>query len=117
MNFDEAVAAHSAWKRRLSAYIAKRDDSLNADEVSQDRKCSLGRWIYGEGVRYCGMPAFAALKKEHALFHCAAANVIRKADSGQSVPEELAVGSGSEFMSASSKVVLAIMEMKKQAGS
>mgnify|MGYP003406294970 CR=1 FL=1 len=112
MNFDDAIKAHATWKMKLQTYISKPDGSLKANEVEPDNKCALGQWIYGEGSKYSALPEYTALKNEHARFHKAAAGVIKKADSGQNVKEETAIGAASDFGSASTSVVAAIMKMK-----
>jgi hypothetical protein len=38
MNFDEALVAHSNWKRRPRSYIAKPDQSLKVGEVGANRR-------------------------------------------------------------------------------
>ena len=116
MNFDDAVKAHTAWKMKLSGYLNKPDGSLKAAEVECDNRCDLGKWIYGEGVKYNAQPDFTTLKTEHTKFHKCAAAVVRKADSGQKVTEEVALGGASEFSKASSAVVGAIMKMKLKVG-
>jgi methyl-accepting chemotaxis protein len=112
MNFDDAISAHSQWKQKLATYIAKPDRSLNAVEVASDNKCALGQWLYGEGKKHSSLPEFSKLVSEHAHFHRAASNIIKKADSGANVTQEIALGSSSEFATASSAVVQAIMSMK-----
>ena len=115
MDFDQAIAAHSAWKQKLSEYLRKRDGSLKSAEVALDTKCPLGQWIHGEGSKYVKLSEFTTLKTEHTRFHKAAADVVRHADSGKSTSEEIALGSKSEFANASSAVVMAIMAVKKHA--
>lgn len=112
MNFDDAIKAHSDWKLKLSVYINKPDGSLKAADAELDNKCALGQWICGEGSKYSTAQEYAVLKAEHTKFHKCAGAVIRKADSGQKVAEEVALGSNSEFAAASSAVVMAIMKMK-----
>ena len=114
MDFDEAIKAHSAWKMKLSMYLKKPDGSLKVSEIQVDNKCALGQWIYGEGAKYSSHPEFATLKTEHALFHKAAAQVVQKADSGQDTSKETSLGSKSEFASASSSVVSAIMAIRRK---
>ena len=114
MTFDDAVNSHSEWKRKLHAYVSKPDGSMNADEVGSNHKCKLGRWIRGEGRKYAGFPEFAKLIVEHTRFHKAAADIVRRADRGQDVSFEFAVGAGSEFSLASSAVVLVIMDLKRR---
>jgi len=114
MDFDEAIKAHSGWKMKLAAYLAKPDGSLKAATVEPDNNCALGKWIYAEGARLSAQPEFITLKAEHARFHKCAAAVIRKADTGQKVAEEIAVGANSDFGKASSAVVFALMTMKRK---
>lgn len=114
MDFDEAIKAHSAWKMKLSNYLAKPDGSLKIAEVEVDHKCPLGQWIHGEGVKWSSLPEYDKLKTQHAHFHRAAANVIRHADLGMNTSEETALGGSSEFSTASADVVSAIMWMKKK---
>jgi hypothetical protein len=115
MDFDEAIKAHSSWKMKLSTYLRKPDGSLKVSEIQVDNKCALGQWIYGEGAKYSSLPEYATLKQEHAKFHKAAAQVVYKADSGQDTSEETALGTKSEFTSASSAVVSAIMAIRRKA--
>lgn len=116
MDFDEAIKAHSAWKMKLSAYLAKPDGSLKAQDIEVDHKCALGQWIYGEGSKHSAHAEYSTLKTEHSKFHKAAAAVVRKADSGGSVSEEIAIGAKSEFGATSNAVVSAIMVMRRKAG-
>lgn len=112
MNFDEAGRAHTEWKLKLAAYLAKPDKTLNAAEVESDCKCKLGVWIHGDGKKHQSIAAFAKLKEAHARFHRAAADVVRRADAGKNVKAETEIGAESPFASASSDVVLAIAKMK-----
>lgn len=114
MDFDEAVSVHTKWKRKLRHYVAKHDLSLRPGDVSLDHKCELGQWIYGEGAAYSAMPEYTRLKYEHARFHMIAAELVRKANAGESVSREMEPCSNSEFSLSSSAVVIAIMAMKKR---
>ena len=114
MDFDQAIAAHSSWKAKLHGYLSQHDGSLKSAEVAADNKCPLGKWIHGEGLQHSKLPEYSTLTKEHARFHTAAADIVRKADSGQAINEDAVMGSRSEFTTASSAVVLAILAMKKK---
>lgn len=116
MNFDNAISAHAGWKLKLSKYIAKPDGSLKCSEVSSDRNCELGKWIHVSGNQYAGMPEYSTLKQEHARFHKAAGNIIGKADQGERVTDEIALGANSEYALASGAVVRALMAMKSKLG-
>ncbi|HXP78931.1 MAG TPA: hypothetical protein VN976_03430 [Verrucomicrobiae bacterium] len=54
------------------------------------------------------------MKSEHTRFHKAAADVVRRADSGQNVSEEVVLGGKSEFLSASAAVVRSIVALKSK---
>jgi methyl-accepting chemotaxis protein len=114
MDFDEAIKAHSAWKQKLAAYLKKPDASLNPAEVQADERCKLGKWIYGDGAAHSGAAEFAKVKSDHMAFHRAAAAVVRKADSGQSVSEDTALGGTSDFAAASSAVVFGLMQLRSK---
>jgi Chemoreceptor zinc-binding domain len=114
MDFDQAIAAHSKWKGKLRTYIASPDGSLSAPEIALDNKCELGKWISGEGAKYSNLPEFKSLRSQHAHFHKAAAEIVRKVDAGHNVTEEVALGAKSEFSSASADVVSAIMALKAE---
>jgi len=114
MDFDEAVASHTQWKRKLREELAKQDGSLRPVEVALDHKCPLGQWIYGEGSSCSALPEYTKLKYEHARFHTVAADLVSKANRGDSIEQDLAPCSSTEFSNASSAVVIAIMSMKKR---
>jgi hypothetical protein len=112
MDFDQAIAAHTKWRAKLRAYLAEPDGSLLAPEIALDNTCELGIWISGKGAKYSDLPEFHSLRSQHARFHKAVAEIVRKVDSGQRYTEEVALGARSEFSSASADVVSAIMSFK-----
>ena len=114
MNFDQAVAVHVDWKKKLSSYLIKPDHSLKTAEIALDNKCDLGKWIFSEGRKFSHLPEFGTLKSAHARFHKAAADVVRRADAGQSISEEVTLGAKSEFATASEAVIRSIMELRSK---
>lgn len=115
MNFDEAVQAHSSWKLKLATYLRKPDGSLKSSEIRPDNRCKLGQWLHGEGRKLSAHADYKKLVAEHARFHQCAAMVVDKANSGQNVTEDVALGARSDFASASSNVVNLILSLKKLA--
>jgi len=113
MDFQQAIHVHVSWKSKLAAYIAKPDHSLNPATVSQETNCELGKWLKGEGAKFAKSAEFATLVSDHARFHKAAGEIIRKADAGQKVSEEVCLGSKSEYATASNTVVGSLMKMAK----
>ena len=114
MDFNAAIAAHSAWKRKLAQYVAKPDKSIDPAQLEKDDRCELGRWIYGEGRKHASDPTFKELTKEHADFHRAAADVVRRANAGNSVSEEVVLGARSAYARATTAVVQALMALKQK---
>lgn len=114
VNFQDAITAHTHWKMKLASYIAKPDHSLNAFDLENDNKCQLGQWLHGEGHKYSAPPEFSRLLSDHARFHRAASEIVKKADAGQRVTEDIALGARSEFASASAAVVKSLMEMNSK---
>jgi methyl-accepting chemotaxis protein len=114
MNFDQVIASHSQWKSKLSAYLRNPDRSLQPSDVSADNKCELGKWIAADGAKLANEPEFSTLKAEHTRFHKAAADIIRRANSGEKVAEETVLGATSEFLSCSTNVVQALMHIKSK---
>lgn len=114
MNFDDAIRAHSAWKTKLSAYLNNPDGSLKPEEIEPDNACALGQWIHEEGIAHSGDSDYQELKKIHANFHKAAAEVVRRADSGEAVAEDVALGATSDFAKHSSAIVSGIMKLRRK---
>lgn len=87
LNFMSAIEAHVRWKVRLEAYIAgTSEETLDAEAISRDDQCMLGKWIYGEGGQEHGdNPRFDAMKEIHAKFHRCAGDVVRTVDAGDPV--------------------------------
>jgi len=114
MDFDQAVGSHSKWKRKLRDALAKRDRSLRPAEVRLDDQCVLGQWIYGQGARNSGLPEFTKLKYEHARFHQVAAELVERANAGESVDAEIEPCSNSGFSTASAAIVIALAALKEK---
>ena len=114
MNFDKAVQVHAAWKIVLSNYLRSIDGTLKAAEARVDNRCTLGRWLYGEGKKYSSTAEYQVLVGEHARFHRAAGKVVDKANSGQELNAERILHCDSEYGIASRNVVKAIMDLKRK---
>jgi hypothetical protein len=115
MNFDEAIAVHSHWKMKLTGYLGRPDGTLKPADIAPDNRCDLGKWIGGEGAKYATPPQFNSLKEQHTRFHKAAAEIVRRANAGENMAAEVALGANSDFGRTSGAVVLAIMGMKNAA--
>jgi methyl-accepting chemotaxis protein len=112
MDFDSAINAHVQWKMKLSNYLSKPDQSLNPVRVSSDQNCELGKWLYGEGKKHSNLAGFSTLLDAHAKFHRVAGDVIRRANAGENVAKEIALGASSEFAKVSNAVVSDLRQLR-----
>lgn len=108
MNTQEAILAHARWKTLLATYLSCPNGSINANNLQADDKCDLGHWIHHEGKAFAALPEYTALLSSHAKFHRAAADIVRKADTGRAVNADAELGMSSPFGVASLAVVSAI---------
>lgn len=115
MNFEDAIQAHGSWKLKLATYIRKPDGKYKATDVERDNVCELGCWLHGDGRRLASLSEYQALKASHARFHKAAGEIIRKADAGENMSDQVSLGANSAYAAASKEVVNAIMAMRRAA--
>ena len=114
MNFDDAIKSHANWKMVLTSYVRTPDRSIKADVVGDQHKCDLGHWLLGDGSHYSNRQEFRDLKEAHECFHKSAADVIRRADAGENVNSEVALGGTSQYAQCSAKVISLLMAMKRE---
>ena len=111
MNFDSAIQSHASWKMKLTNYLSSPDGSIQADELEKDDQCELGKWIQSESANLGGESTFQELKQLHSAFHKVAAGLVRRADAGENVSAEVALGGESEYSQQSMRIVSLILEM------
>ncbi|MDR3391158.1 MAG: CZB domain-containing protein [Sulfuriferula sp.] len=113
LDFNAAINAHMAWKKRLETLLANTEgrDVLDPLHVCRDDQCDLGKWIHGDAAhRHGASEEYNRLRKAHADFHQAAAKVIILAQAGKDTEaqEELHAG---EFMRNSIRVKTELSRM------
>lgn len=114
MDFDEAIVSHLKWKIHLRNFLDGRGEKLDKDVVAKDDACELGQWIYDEGKQFAETTPYRELVKKHAQFHRQAAEVVRKAESGDREGAESLLETGREFSAASKDIVSAIMQLEQE---
>lgn len=116
LNFFTATKAHQAWKKRLYDCICGAShEPLNPDVIQLDNRCDLGKWLHAVRARDPKLSVqtaqlFARLLADHARFHLAAAEVARKAQSGQ-IEEALRMMQGGEYSQVSQRVIAELGEL------
>jgi methyl-accepting chemotaxis protein len=108
-----AVDAHAAWRTKFRAAISKQE-KMDADAISVDNRCALGKWLHGPGQHQCGkQPDFMELIKRHKTFHSEAGEVARLINAGQFARAGNSLSGATPFMRASSDVVRAIGVLRR----
>lgn len=114
MNFDEAIQAHASWKIKLSNYIRNPNGSLKSSDIRPDNMCFLGKWIQESNLKHGSVSEYKDLKLCHSKFHICAANIVDRADKGEVLTDEIALGGKSDYNKLSRDIVKIIMALRKK---
>ncbi|MDE2419312.1 MAG: CZB domain-containing protein, partial [Burkholderiales bacterium] len=108
-----AVEAHAAWRTKFRMAINKQE-KIDADAISLDNRCPLGKWLHGIGQHQCGAnPEFLELIRRHKGFHGEAGVVARLINARQFSRALEELSGETPFMRASSDVVKAIGALRR----
>ena len=114
INLDNAIQAHANWRAKLRTAVAQKE-SLDADTLSRDDCCELGKWLHGAGSsQYGGKPSFVQLLESHRQFHQEAGKVARLINQGAYSEAEKQLESNTGFSNASQKVGAAVIQLAKE---
>jgi hypothetical protein len=113
IDLTEAVEAHMKWKHRLQDYVeGKSSEQLDPLVVARDDQCKLGQWIHGPALHHFhDDKSFEELRKDHAQFHFAAANVVKDIQENKRAEAEKILSG--EYAAISHKVVAELTELNK----
>jgi hypothetical protein len=114
MDFDEAIKAHASWKIKLSTYIRNPNGSLKSIDIKPDNKCSLGKWIQESSSKHGSVSEYKELKLCHSKFHICAADIVDRADNGENLTDQIALGGKSDYNKLSRDIVKIIMALRKK---
>jgi hypothetical protein len=113
INLDTAIRAHADWRNKLRNAAAKHEQ-LDAETISRDDCCEMGKWLHGAGgSRYGGKPTFVELIAGHKNFHAQAGKVARAVNQGDAQAVQM-MDSGTPFLRASNEVGRLIVQLKKE---
>ena len=116
MDLNQAIDRHAEWKTKFRRAISGHE-VMDADTISKDKYCELGKWLHGEAKARLGKHgAFAECVAKHAAFHVEAGKVAYAINAKKFAEAEAMLNSGTPYANASSAVGLAIMRLKKEAG-
>lgn len=111
----EAIAFHSAWKRRLRHAIDYGDSDMAVEEVGRDDHCEFGRWLRGHDLTEADKGEdYETVRQLHAQFHKVAAITLQLATNGRKVEAERCMALGGLFTEASLRMTKAINGWKRK---
>jgi methyl-accepting chemotaxis protein len=114
INLDNAIRAHADWRAKLRS-AAINSEKLDADTISRDDCCEIGKWLHGAGnSKYGSKPIFVSLIAGHKNFHKEAGKVARAINQGAGARAEQMLDSGTGFARASIEVGRLIMQLKQE---
>ena len=83
IDFDIAKTLHKEFALHLEYFVHGIEESqLNPETVLDDKKCHLGKWLQGSGLRYSSLPAYVDLIRKHQHFHQVASLLITEYRAG-----------------------------------
>ncbi|MCF7908568.1 MAG: CZB domain-containing protein [Candidatus Omnitrophica bacterium] len=82
INFIQEIRDHVIWNIRLRCFL-DGGECIQEEEAVSPHECSLGKWLYTEGIQKYGMISeMQELEKAHAKLHVIVRRVIQLSDSG-----------------------------------
>lgn len=115
MDLSKAVEKHAEWKVKFRSAISKQE-TLDAETVSKDNCCELGKWLHGDSKLKLGQfTSYHDCVAKHAVFHLEAGKVARTINLGKYAEAEAMLNVGTPYTTASNAVGIAISRLKKEA--
>jgi len=113
-NIDKAIAAHGAWKDRLTATIASGTSDFDPTVVKLPDKCEFGKWLYGDDIPAAAKDNdyYSQSVDLHAKFHIEAGKILAFALEGNKSEAEGLMTDDSEFIKLSSTLTNLLNEWK-----
>lgn len=115
MDLDQAVQKHGEWKVKFRSAIT-RHETMDAGMIAKDNCCELGQWLHGEAkTRWGSLPAYRSCVAKHAEFHSASGKVAQAINAKKYAEAEAMLGPDTPYALVSRDVVVAIMQLKRDA--
>jgi methyl-accepting chemotaxis protein len=89
---------------------------MDAETISKDNCCELGKWLYGEAkVKFGKLSSHTNCIAKHKAFHIEAGKVAKTINAKKFQEAETMINSGTPYALASSGVGVAVMAFRKEA--
>lgn len=82
---DKALAAHAAWRQKLTSAIRTGQLDASPHDIACDDKCAFGNWLRGPSLNAAtkARKPYQVTRRLHAEFHEVAGQVARLAEDGK----------------------------------
>lgn len=82
---DAALAAHDAWRQKLTTAIRTGELDVSPHDIGCDDKCAFGQWLHGPALSDANKARkpYQVTRRLHAEFHEAAGRVAQLAATGK----------------------------------
>jgi len=115
MDWKQAIGKHAKWKEEFCSALTEQN-AMDADTISQDNSCELGKWLYGEARAKLGrFASYSECITKHAAFHVEAGRIARAINSKQYAEAESMLCAGTPYATASVAVGAAIVHLRQEA--
>ncbi|MGR9036382.1 MAG: CBS domain-containing protein [Gammaproteobacteria bacterium] len=111
--FNEAIEMHALWKINLKRHM-EEGIPQDINKIGDCHACGLGRWIYGDGLRFNHLPAFESMCIAHEHFHRTAAEVVYHSNANNMAKARSLLAADGAFSQSSSRLVRALMDCSKE---
>lgn len=116
MNFDNAIAAHVAWKTKFRTAITEKA-GMDAAVMGKDNLCPLGKWLHGEArAKYAHLADLSTCIAAHAAFHREAGRIASLINDGQYDAATSGLDIGSAYAQASMNTTVALTKLRREIG-
>lgn len=113
MRYWSPLASHAAWMTRLREYIYGAG-RMDRKTVARDDDCEIGRWLYGDGLKYRQLSEYRRARDVHAAFHRRAAKVVGMVDRGRRLEAAADLAPGGELRELSASLARAFNKLNKR---
>jgi hypothetical protein len=87
---------------------------MDGEAVARDDDCEIGRWLYGDGLKYRELSEYEHARDLHAAFHRRAAKVVTMVDRGRRLEAAADLAPGGELRRLSGSLVRAFNQLNKR---
>jgi methyl-accepting chemotaxis protein len=117
MNLDTALEKHAEWKTKFRTAITQME-SLDADTITKDNCCELGKWLYGESITLFGrLESHKDCIAKHKVFHIEAGKIATAINLRKYAEAEAMLDINTPYFKASNETGVAIIRLQKEIGS